>query len=392
MLISFFECLRQEKVPVSVRELMDLLQALRARLAFADLQDFYHLARLTLVKDEVHYDKFDRAYAAFLEGLPAAEQALTASLPEDWLRREIEKLLSAEDLANLQGMGSLQALLDAFRERLREQEHRHQGGQRMIGTGGTSPFGAYGAHPEGIRLAGPSRLRRAVKVWEAREFHNLDDREELAPRHIKLALRRLRKFTRRGQEEELDIDDTIHKTAHQGGWLDLRMRPPRRNAINVLLFLDVGGSMDDHVRIVEDLFAAARSEFKHLQYFYFHNFIYEGVWQDNARRWSERTSVYDILHRYGPDYRVIFVGDATMSPYEVVSPGGSVEHFNQEPGAVWMTRLAQHFQRLVWLNPHPAAQWRVTASTVRILELIGEQRMFELNLAGLEAAMRQLAR
>ncbi len=360
-------------------------------MAYADLQDFYHLARLTLVKDEAHYDKFDRAFSAFLEGLPVTEDPLAMQLPEDWLRKELEKLLAAQDLAQMQGLGSLEALLEALRERLREQEHRHQGGQRMIGTGGTSPFGAYGAHPEGIRLAGPSRLRRAVKVWEQREFRNLDDREQLGTRNIKLALRRLRKLTRHGQEEELDIDGTIRQTAHQGGWLDLCMRPPRRNQINVLLFLDVGGSMDDHVPVVEELFSAARSEFKHLQHFYFHNFIYEGVWQDNARRFSERTPVYDILHRYGSDYRIIFVGDATMSPYEILSPGGSVEHFNEEPGARWMQRLTQHFHRLVWLNPNPSTHWRMTASTVQVLELIGE-RMFELNLSGLEAAMRHLAR
>ena len=389
MLIGLFETLGTHQVPVTLREFMDLLASLQAGLVFADMDDFYQLARLTLVKDEKHFDRFDRAFAAYFEGISSL-QDLKLDIPEEWLRKEIEKLLSPEDWAKLQGLGSLEKLMEEFRRKLEEQKDRHQGGNRMVGTGGTSPFGAYGANPEGVRLAGPARHGRAVKVWEKREFRNLDEEERLGTRNIKLALRRLRRFTRSGHELELDLPGTIRQTAHQGGLLDIHMIPERRNRVNVLVFFDVGGSMDAHVQVCENLFSAARSEFKHMEYFYFHNFIYESVWKNNERRWSEREPLWDILHRYGPEYKVIFVGDATMSPYEVMSAGGSVEHFNEEPGAVWFERLKRHFRRVIWLNPEPQAQWSMTRSTQHIHELL-ECQMYELTLAGLESAMQSLS-
>ncbi|HEX5278307.1 MAG TPA: VWA domain-containing protein, partial [Fluviicoccus sp.] len=321
MLLNFFYTLKQYKVPVSVREYLDLLRALDAGLAFASQEEFYSLSRAVMVKDEKHFDKFDRAMKAFFDGLDTMESPLDKlNLPEDWLRKEIEKLLSPEELAELQKTGSLEKLMEEFQKRLAEQHKRHQGGNKMIGTGGTSPFGAYGANPEGIRLAGPSRNKSAVKVWEKREFKNLDDGQELGIRNMQVALRRLRRFARQGAAEDLDIDDTIRSTAHNAGLLDIKMVPERRNRVKVLIFFDIGGSMDPYVKVCEALFSAARTEFKHLHYYYFHNFIYESVWQDNNRRWSERTPLWDVMHKYGPDYRVIFVGDATMSPYEIMSP------------------------------------------------------------------------
>ncbi len=390
MLVGLFETLRAYRVPATLPELMDLLTLLRSGLVFADMDGFYQLCRATLVKDERFYDRFDQAWAHYFEGLDQLPD-WNASIPEEWLRKEMEKWLNPEDWEKLQGLGSLEALMEKFRERLAEQKERHQGGNRWVGTGGTSPFGAYGAHPEGIRLAGPSRQRRAVKVWERRDFRNLDEDEALAPRNMQVALRKLRRLTRQGNDLELDIDGTIQGTAHQGGMLDLRMVPERKNKVNVLLFLDIGGSMDAHITVCEHLFKAARSEFKHLEYFYFHNFIYESVWRNNERRWSERESLWQILNTYGPDYKVIFVGDAAMSPYEIDSPGGSVEHFNEEAGAVWFNRIRQHFRRVIWLNPEPRQSWAMTRSTQRVLQLI-EQNMFELNLAGLEEAMRVLTR
>ncbi|MFZ5562377.1 MAG: vWA domain-containing protein [Pseudomonadota bacterium] len=392
MLINFFFTLREHRVPTTIRELMDLMQALQQGLVYASVDDFYLLARTILVKDERHFDKFDKAFAQYFEGIDSlAPELLSKAIPEDWLRKAIEKHLSPEELAQLQKMGSLEKLLEEFRKRLEEQHKRHQGGNRMVGTGGTSPYGAYGAHPEGIRLAGESRNRRAVKVWERREFRNLDDSVELGVRNIKLALRRLRKFARTGAEEELDVDDTIRATAHKAGLLDIRMRPERRNKVKVLLFFDVGGSMDPYIRICEELFSAARTEFKHLEYFYFHNFIYEGVWKDNMRRWSERSSLWDIIHKYGSDYRVIFVGDATMSPYEIIAAGGSVEHFNEEPGAVWMQRLTQHFEKMIWLNPEAQGGWSHTQSIVQVRTLM-EGRMYPLTIKGIEEGMRYLSR
>ncbi|MFP5431192.1 MAG: vWA domain-containing protein, partial [Gammaproteobacteria bacterium] len=374
MLINFFFTLREHRVPTTIRELLDLLQALDQGVVYASIDEFYLLSRAVLVKDEKHFDKFDRAFAKYFEGIDSIDpELLTKAIPEDWLRKEIEKNLSPEELAELQKTGSLEKLMEQLRERLEEQHKRHQGGNRMVGTGGTSPFGGYGANPEGVRLTGPSRNKSAVKVWEKREFRNLDDSVELGIRNIKVALRRLRKFTRTGMAEELDIDDTIRSTAHKAGLLDIKMVPERKNKVKVLLFFDVGGSMDPHIKLCEELFSAARTEFKHMEYFYFHNFIYEGVWRDNFRRWSERTSVWDIIHKFGPDYRVIFVGDASMSPYEIMSVGGSVEHFNEEPGAVWMQRLTQHFQKLIWLNPEPQRAWSGTQSILQARQLVGDR-------------------
>jgi uncharacterized protein with von Willebrand factor type A (vWA) domain len=392
MLTKLFYTLKQYQVPVSVREYLDLLSALEQGLVFADGEEFYRLARICLVKDEKHFDKFDRAFKHFFDGLDSLANPLAnAAIPEDWLRKEIEKSLSPEELAAIEKMGSLEKLMEEFEKRLQEQHKRHQGGNKMVGTGGTSPFGAYGANPEGIRLAGPSRNKTAVKVWEKREFKNLDDSLELGTRNLQVALRRLRRFARQGAEEELDINDTIKSTAHKGGLLDIKLVPERKNRIKVLIFFDVGGSMDPYIEVCEALFTAARNEFKHLHYFYFHNFIYESVWQDNNRRWSERLPVWDIIHKYGSDYRVIFVGDAAMSPYEVLSVGGSVEHFNEEAGAVWMQRLTQHFQKVVWLNPEAERAWQHTQSIVHVRKLL-EERMYPLTLQGLEAATKYLSK
>ncbi|MGB4343872.1 MAG: VWA domain-containing protein [Moraxellaceae bacterium] len=392
MLVNFFFTLREFRVPTTIREFLDLLRGLEQGVVYANIDDFYLFARTALVKDERHFDKFDKAFAKYFEGIDSIDpDLLSKAIPEDWLRKEVEKHLTPEEMAELQKMGSLEKLMEEFQKRLEEQHKRHQGGNRMVGTGGTSPFGAYGANPEGIRLAGQSRNKTAVKVWEKREFRNLDDSVELGIRNIKVALRRLRKFARTGVAEELDINDTIRSTAHNAGLLDIKMVPERKNQVKVLLFFDVGGSMDPHVRICEELFSAARSEFKHMEYFYFHNFIYEGVWQDNFRRWSERMPVWDIIHKYGPDYRVIFVGDASMSPYEVMAVGGSVEHFNEEPGAVWMKRLTNHFQKVIWLNPEPERLWNGTQSIVMAKDLV-EQRMHPLTLKGIEAGMKYLSK
>lgn len=392
MLVHFYQTLRQFQVPTSIRELIDLNAALKTGLVYADQEAFYQLAKLVLVKDERHYDKFDRAFKAYFDGLEGLSlDDFSKQIPDDWLRKELEKQLSPEELAELQKAGSLEELLKKFLERLNEQEKRHQGGNKMIGTGGTSPFGAYGANPEGIRMAGPSRNKSAVKVWEKREFRNLDDNVELGIRNIKLALRRLRRFARQGAEEILDIDDTIRHTAHNAGMLDIKLVAERKNRVKVLLFFDIGGSMDPYVRTCEELFSAAKTEFKHLEFFYFHNFIYESVWKNNFRRWSERTSIYDIIHKYGTDYRVIFVGDASMSPYEIQAVGGSVEHFNEEPGAVWMQRLTHHFQKVVWLNPEPEKHWKMTPSTEMTQQLL-DQRMHPLTLKGIEDAMKYLSK
>lgn len=392
MLINFFFTLREHRVPTTIRELLDLLEALEQGVVYASIDEFYLLSRTVLVKDEKHFDKFDKAFAKYFEGIESIDpDLLTKAIPEDWLRKEIEKNLSPEELAELQKTGSLEQLMEQLRQRLEEQHKRHQGGNRMVGTGGTSPFGGYGANPEGVRLTGPSRNKSAVKVWEKREFRNLDDSVELGIRNIKVALRRLRKFTRTGVAEELDITDTIRSTAHKAGLLDIKMVPERKNKVKVLLFFDIGGSMDPHIKLCEELFSAARTEFKHMEYFYFHNFIYEGVWKDNFRRWSERTSVWDIIHKFGPDYRVIFVGDASMSPYEIMSVGGSVEHFNEEPGAVWMQRLTQHFQKLIWLNPEPQRAWSGTQSIMHARQLVGD-RMYPLTIKGIEEGMKYLSK
>ena len=392
MLIGFFENLRRYRVPVTLRELLDLFDAMQAHVAFGSIEDFYLLSRAVMVKDEKFYDRFDQAFANYFEGLENLEPDwLNKVIPDEWLRKELEKNLSPEEFEKLKGLGSLEKIMDELRKRLEEQEKRHQGGNKWVGTGGTSPFGGYGANPEGVRMVGPSRNKRAVKVWEKREFRNLDDSVELGTRNIKLALRRLRKFARIGREEELDMDDTIRSTARNAGLLDIKMRPQKENRVKVLIFFDVGGSMDPYIKLCEELFSAARLEFKHMEYFYFHNFIYEYVWKDNRRRWDEKISTWDVLHKYGSDYKVIFVGDAAMSPYEVNSVGGSVEHWNEEPGAVWFQRVMETYEKVAWLNPEPERAWQMTTSTQWIKQL-SEHKMYPLTIEGLEKAMRYLSK
>ncbi|MEZ5529011.1 MAG: hypothetical protein R3E57_03575 [Porticoccaceae bacterium] len=392
MLLNFFEGLRKGGVPVSIKEYLVLLEALQQRLAFADLNDFYLLARTCLVKDEKYYDRYDRAFAVYLNQLDSIEQIIEALIPEDWLRKEFERNLSEEEKARIETLGGLEQLIEAFKKRLAEQQERHAGGKKWIGTGGTSPFGRGGFHPEGIRVGGEGENQRAVKVWEQRAFQNLDDSVELGTRNIKLALRRLRKFARSGAAEELDLEHTISATARNAGLLDIKMVPERHNAVKVLIFFDVGGSMDPHVKICEELFSAVRSEFKHLEYYYFHNFLYDYVWRDNRRRHNEKTLTVDLLRTYSRDYRVVFVGDATMSPYEVSSPGGSAEYYNEEAGSVWMQRMMDSFDRLIWLNPVRTDYWQYTASIKLIQQLLGPERMFPVTLAGLEQAMTALSR
>jgi len=392
VLVRFFFELRSAGIPVSTPEFLALLAALEARVAEVSAQDFYYLARACLVKDERHYDRFDRVFAHIFQGAERAFAQLAASVPAEWLQSLAARTFSAEDRRRVAALGGWEKLLETLRERLREQQQRHAGGNRWIGTGGTSPFGTRGFNPEGIRI-GEHRPgeRRAVKVWEQREYRNFDDTVELGTRNLKLALRKLRRFAREGARDELDLEGTIDATARNGGLLDLKLVPERHNALKVLLFLDVGGSMDDHVRICEELFSAARSEFKHLEHFYFHNFLYETLWKDNQRRGATQVATERVLRTYGRDYRVILVGDAAMSPYEIVQPGGSIEHWNREAGATWMQRLCAAFPRLVWLNPEPAVRWAYSPSTVLTRELIAE-RMFPLTLAGLDLAIGELRR
>ena len=390
MLVPFFFKLREGGVPVSITEFLSLLQALQARVAGASAEDFYFLSRVCLVKDERHFDRFDRAFAAHFKGAEDAFEAMMASIPEEWLERMGERVLSEEEKAQIQALGGWDKLIETLKQRLAEQKERHQGGNKWIGTNGTSPFGAYGYNPEGIRIGQDgSRNQRAVKVWDQREFKNLDDTVELGTRNIKIALRKLRKFAREGAAEHLDLDRTIDSTARNAGMLDLKFVPERHNAIKVLLFLDVGGSMDYHVRICEELFSAARSEFKHLEYFYFHNFVYEYVWKDNRRRRAERIATLEVMRTYGRDYKLILVGDATMSPYEIVQPGGSIEHWNEEAGSAWMQRLMRTWPHHVWLNPEPQQRWDYTPSVQLTRELL-ENRMFPLTLGGLEQAIKAL--
>ena len=392
MLLNFFDGLRKGGVPVSIKEYLVLLEALQHRLAFADLNDFYLLARTCLVKDEKYYDRYDRAFSVYLNQLDSIEQIIEALIPEDWLRKEFEKHLSEEEKARIESLGGLEKLIEMFKKRLGEQQERHAGGNKWVGTGGTSPFGHGGFHPEGIRVGGESQHQRAVKVWEQRDFQNLDDSVALGTRNIKLALRRLRKFARSGAAEELDLDHTISATARNAGLLDIKMVPERHNAVKVLIFFDVGGSMDPHIRVCEELFSAVRSEFKNLEYFYFHNFLYDYVWRDNRRRQSEKTSTLELLRTYSRDYKVIFVGDATMSPYEVSSPGGSAEYFNEEAGSVWMQRMQAGFDRLIWLNPVRTDYWQYTPSIKLIQQQLGPERMFPMTLAGLEQGMTTLSK
>jgi len=391
MLVNLFYCLREYGVPVSIREHIDLISALDAGLSYADQEQFYFLARTALVKDEKHFDKFDRAITAFWSGLDSLDGLIEASIPDDWLRSEFIKQLSEEDKANIDSLGGLEELIEKFKERLEEQEKRHAGGNKWIGTGGTSPFGHSGYHPSGIRVGGESQHNRAVKVWEKREFKNLDDSIELGTRNLKIALRRLRKFAREGAADQLDLDDTIHSTARNAGLLDIKMVPEKHNAVKVLLFFDVGGSMNRHVKVCEELFSAARSEFKHLEFFYFHNCIYESVWKDNRRRYNEGIPTHDVINRYGSDYKVVFVGDASMSPWEIIYPGGSVEHNNPEAGQTWLERIKDNYQHLAWINPVPKEQWDYTQS-IGLVQSIIENNMFPLSVKGLEQAMTQLAR
>jgi uncharacterized protein with von Willebrand factor type A (vWA) domain len=391
MLIDFLTALRQAQVPVSLREYLTLMEGLQADLAQRSIEDFYFLARACLVKDERNLDKFDRVFGATFKGLEfSGDLPEGASIPEDWLKKLAEKFLTEEEKKQIEALG-WDKLMETLKKRLEEQKGRHQGGNKWIGTAGTSPFGAYGYHPEGVRIGQDgNRNNRAVKVWDRREFKDLDGDEELGPRNIKLALRRLRKLARTGAAEELDLDNTIGATARQG-FLDLKMRPERRNTVKVLLLFDIGGSMDWHIQQVEHLFAAARSEFKHLEHYYFHNCLYEGVWKNNQRRFTEKMPTWDLLHTYPHDYKLIFVGDASMSPYEIVMEGGSVEHFNEEAGKVWLERALKCWPKAVWLNPTPASHWQYTQS-IGVIQQIMEDRMFPLTLEGIDTAMKELVR
>ena len=394
MFIPFFLELKAAKVPVSLREYLSLLEGMEAQLVDYDVEGFYYLARATLVKDERHIDRFDRVFSHVFRGVEAVsgEGAVdVADLPEEWLRRLAEKHLTDEEKKLVEALGGFDKLMETLRQRLEEQKGRHQGGSKWIGTAGTSPFGAYGYNPEGVRIGQhESRNRRAVKVWDKREFRNFDDTVELGTRNIKVALKRLRRWVREGAAEELDLPGTIHATAEHG-YLDVQTRPERRNAVKLLMFFDVGGSMDDHIKGVEELFSAARAEFRQLEYFYFHNCLYEGVWKDNRRRHSEVIPTFDVLHKYGHDYKAVFVGDASMSPYEIAQPGGSVEHWNAEAGAVWLARAQQQWPHAIWLNPVQEKHWGYTHSIQMVRDLFSE-RMFPLTLAGLEQATRTLSR
>ena len=391
MLVNFFHVLKDTGVPVTPRELLDLLEAMERRLVFGDMDDFYSLSRAILVKDEKYYDRFDRAFGLHFQDLEALDDVIEAMIPDDWLRSEFMKQLSEEDKAKIESLGGLEELIEQFKQRLEEQKKRHQGGNKWIGTEGTSPFGNDGYHPEGIRVGGESKNKRAAKVWDRRDFKNLDDSVELGTRNIKVALRRLRKFARTGATEELDLDDTIKSTARNAGLLDIKMVPERRNAVKVLLFLDIGGSMDPHVKVCEELFSAARTEFKHLEYFYFHNFLYESVWKNNIRRFNERTSTLDLMHKYGHDYKLVFVGDASMSPYEIMQPGGSVEHWNEESCELWMRRLRETYEKCIWINPVPEDEWEYTQS-ISITRQLMEGNMYPLTLRGLEEGMSFLSK
>lgn len=389
MHVRFFTALRAHGVPVSLREWLAFAEALSKGATRMHVLDYYHLARASLVKDERRLDRFDRAFATFYEGLEQIEDPL-AAIPREWLEANHELLLSPEQIAELQEMGGWEELLEALKKRLEEQGERHEGGSKWIGTGGTSPFGAYGAHGAGIRIGQHrSRLRRAVKVWDKREFRDLDDDVELGTRAMKLALRKLRQLGRSGSTDELDIDGTVRGTAANAGWLQLAMQPERSNRTKILLLLDNGGSMDDHVKIVERLFSAVRAEFGHLETYYFHNCLYESVWQDNARRWTATTDTQVLLNTFGNDWRCVFVGDASMSPYEIVQPGGSVEHWNEESGETWLRRATAHFERAVWINPVPRDAWDWTPSIAMVRRLMGD-RMVPLNLSGIEEAVRLL--
>ncbi|TDQ83665.1 vWA domain-containing protein [Paraburkholderia silvatlantica] len=390
MLIDFFYTLRDAKLPVSVKEYLTLVEALKARVIAPSLDDFYYLARMTLVKDEQYFDRFDQAFGAYFRGIEKKSE-LAFEIPEDWLKKRLERDFTPEQRAQIEAMGGLDKLMERLKELFEEQKERHEGGSKWIGTGGTSPFGHGGYNPEGIRIGGEGGQRSAVKVWDARAYRDYDDQVEIGTRNIKVALRRLRRFAREGAAQELDLGDTIRSTAANAGWLDLKMVPERHNNVKVLMLLDVGGSMDDHIKRTEELFSAAKAEFKHLEFYYFHNCVYDHLWKNNRRRHAERTPTWDLLHKFTPDYKLIFVGDATMSPYEVLQPGGSVEYNNPEAGAVWLRRLADQFPHFAWLNPEPERLWEYRQSVSIIREILGH-RMYPLTVAGLETAMRVLSK
>ena len=389
MFFGFLDELRSAGIPASLKEHLTLLEAMQADVIGCSPEEFYYLARATYVKDEAHLDRFDRVFSKVFRGVldPPREGQ---EIPEEWLKAVAEKYLTPEEMAKIEALGSWDEIMETLKKRLEEQQGKHQGGSKWIGTGGTSPFGNSGYNPEGVRIGGESMHKRAIKVWDRREFKNLDNDVELGTRNIKVALRRLRRFAREGAADELDLDGTIDGTARRG-YLDIQMRPERRNAVKLLLFLDVGGSMDPHIKLCEELFSAATAEFKHLEFFYFHNCVYEGLWKDNRRRYQERTPTWDVLHKFGHDYKLVLVGDAAMSPYEIVHPGGSVEHFNEEAGQVWLQRLTNVYSSAVWLNPTPEPHWMHTQST-RLVREIMDNRMFPLTLSGLDDAMRSLGR
>ena len=390
MLIKFFMTLKEERLPVSFTELFTLLECLKKNIIFGNVDDFYHLSRLCLIKDEKNFDKFDRAFAKYFENIEILDELSSHEIPNEWLRKQLESILTDEEKANIEALGGLDKLMEEFKKRMEEQKKRHQGGNKWVGTGGTSPFGAYGYNPEGIRIGQQEgRSGRAVKVWDRRNYRDLDDSVELGTRNLKLALRRLRKFARTGTAEELDLNDTISSTAKNAGLLDIKMIPERHNAVKVLLFFDVGGSMDPHVKTCEELFSAARSEFKHLKYYYVHNFLYESVWTKSHRRHAETTPIFEVMNKYSKDYKVIFVGDATMAPYEITHTGGSIEHYNEEAGAIWMKRMSESFDNMVWINPTPKDYWEHSYSIEIVKELL-EDKMFPLTVKGLEGAMGSL--
>ena len=393
MFLNFFNELREAKVPVTLKEYLSLMEAMDKGVIDRDVEDFYYLARAALVKDERNIDKFDKVFGHVFKGLDSLGDPVEAQdLPEEWLRKMTEKFLSEEEMAEIEAMGGFEKLMETLKQRLEEQKKRHEGGNKWIGTGGTSPFGANGYNPEGVRIGqDKSRHRRATKVWDKREFKNYDASVELGTRNIKVALKRLRKWARTGAPDELDLDATIKNTARQG-YLDIEMRPERRNTVSVLLLMDVGGSMDPHVKVMEELFSAARAEIKNLEYYYFHNCPYEGLWKDNRRRRNDVIPTWDVLHKYPSEYKVIIVGDATMSPYEITYAGGSVEHWNEEPGGLWLQRFVEQFPNFAWLNPVKSGAWEYTGSIQLIRELIGPDRMFEMTLEGLDGAMRELGR
>ena len=384
--------LKQERLPVSFTELFTLLECLKQNVIFGNVDDFYYLSRMCFIKDEKNFDKFDVAFAKYFEKIEVLDDLSLYEIPDEWLRKQLESMLTDEEKAKIEALGGLDKLMEEFKKRLEEQQKRHQGGNKWIGTGGTSPFGAYGYNPEGIRVGqNEGRNQKAIKVWDRRNYRDLDDSVEIGTRNIKMALRRLRKFARTGAAEELDMDDTISSTARNAGLLDIKLVPERHNAVKVLLFFDVGGSMDPHVKLCEELFSAARSEFKHLKYYYFHNFLYESVWTKSHRRHAETTSTFEIINKYSKDYKVIFVGDATMAPYEITHIGGSIEHYNEEAGAVWIKRVTDAYDHMIWINPTPKDYWEHSYSIEIVKELL-EDRMFPLTVKGLEEAMTLLTK